>query len=319
MIRPHKFWTIWCAAFLACCVMIGTHLRAQVPTTGAGLGAPRGAAPSYSGPGDVTGFTTGVIAWWGLRGYNAATSGAIFNVCDNATGATCADATWSSAGGGTLTMPTIGGNACDNSTHKCEYAIFYDQSGAKSCVGAGGAPCDTSAAHGSRALVIVNCIGSKPCIAGGSSYTTGSFITSSTSAPYTLSNVAMRSSGGQAAIMSGGSNTSESLFASAANNMAMYNGGSVPTAAATDGVVHTLQFLFNSPSASSNIFVDASSNTVDTGSTNALANGQGFFFPSTANGALTGQIFEGGYWAGDKSANFSNMHTNQCTYWGTTC
>lgn len=40
MIRPRKFWTIWCAALLACCIMVGPHLRAQVSLTGVVLSAP---------------------------------------------------------------------------------------------------------------------------------------------------------------------------------------------------------------------------------------------------------------------------------------
>lgn len=267
----------------------------------------------YTGPGDVTGFTTNVLAWWGLRGYNSSTSGAIFRICDSATGLVCADATWSSAGGGTLTLPTVGGFICDNTVHKCEISKLYDQSGASSCSG----PCDVSNGIGVRPTLLINCLGSKPCMVSSSSELVSANIAASTSQPYSHSVVALRTSGGQATIASAGNNASESLFATAANNVGMYAGGSVATAAATDGVVHTLQFLFNN--ASSILYVDATSNAGNIATSNSISSGAPFGFPSQLSGGLTGQVFESGYWSGDKSANFAAMHTNQCTYWGTTC
>lgn len=313
-----RSWAAWIIAVVACWGIVGASLQAQVPMTGAGKAKPGGAV-GYQGPGDLAGFSTGVLFWWGLRGYSSTYSGNVADICDNTTGLTCVTATWSSAGGGTLSIPNVGGFPCDNSTHKCEIKTFYDQSGNSGC---GGSPCHTTNGPGARPILVINCLGSKPCASvGGTQLQSAAVISASTSQPYTNSVVALQSSAGQATIAQVGGNTSQSLFGSSSGTVGMYAGNSVPTVSATINVAHTLQFLFNN--ASSYIYVDAdtasASNPVSLGTSNSIASGTAANFPSNTSGGLTGQVFEAGWWAGDKSANFAAMHSQQCAYWGTTC
>lgn len=268
-----------------------------------------GGVTGYQGPGDIV---SGALAWWGLRGYNAATTGTIATICDATTGLVCVSATWS---GGVLTLPTVGGVLCNNTTNVCEVAELFDQSGNTNCTTA----CSILVGHGSRPTLLINCLGSLPCmsVAGVSGLTSGNLV-SNQAQPYTLSTVALRTSGAQSTIASYNDQPTQGLFATAANTVGMYAGTSVATAAATDNVVHTLQFIFNN--ASSVIYADAASNTVNIGTTNGLTSGHPFNFPSSQSGGLTGQVFEAGWWGvGFNGTQNAAMHTNQCSYWGTTC
>src|SRR6185437_9635918 len=119
-----------------------THSAALATMLMSGVGAPLTAAPSYQGRGDIV---PGALADWGLRPYTAAFSGNIANVCDQATGLTCANVT---AAAGVVTFPTISGVACNNTTNICIIKTLFDQVG-NGC--AAGANCDqTTIPAGSR-------------------------------------------------------------------------------------------------------------------------------------------------------------------------
>lgn len=314
---------VWLASLLACCAMIAVGLsQAQVAQTGAGKGAPGGGVAAYTGPGDQTGWTTGALVFWGLRGFNFAFSGPVANVCDAATGtAHCADATWSSAGGGVLTLPLIGGSPCDNSTNQCEIAILYDQVNTN-CGGSGN--CNLTAAPGSRPLLVVNCLGTHPCISPG-----GNFMSSSgglavtQNQPFSQTVVGSRTSGtGFSAMSDANAGSVESLFGNGSGVISIYDGSiAFNVTGVTENVVHTFAFVFDgSTSSSAKIQVDSGSVvTGNLGATATITTAFSFHFPSSSNGSLTGHLFESGWWSGDTSLHAIDMHNNQCSYWGTTC
>lgn len=304
-----------CAGLLLCAQNAQSQYNSFPPGVfGAGLGAPGGAA-AYSGPGDVV---SGALAWWGLRCYNNAYSGNVADVWDAATGNTTETLLTCSAGGTiNQTVHTLAVTCAVS----CEVATIYDQSGASSCSGA----CDDTATHAAgRPILTLNCIGSLPCMVPG---TTGSLksanLASTENQPFTLSVVAARTvtSAAQSAISEAGDQPSEGLFASALNTVSMYGGNAVPTATAADNVAHTLQYVFNNTT--SNIYVDATSNAVSIATASAMGSGHAFVFPRLTGATETVHVFEAGWWpvgftvTGGGQASL--MHTNQCTYWGTTC
>src|SRR5882762_4441426 len=105
---------------LLICGLLGAHAVAQVPMTGAGLSKPTASA-GFTGLVDINGTA---FVFWSTRGPSGSFSGSVFRICDQSTGLVCADATFAS---GTLTLPTLGGQACGVIT--CVVSTIYDTSG----------------------------------------------------------------------------------------------------------------------------------------------------------------------------------------------
>lgn len=269
------------------------------------------AAPTYTGPGDVTSSAT---AWWGLRAYSAAKAlagVAAIQLC-TAADAACTDIHVTGSGGLNATDLTTSGCSLIDT---CTIKIIYDQTGALACVGP--AACTyTSAGIPQRATFTRSCVLSLPCAIAttASVYVTAASLTTALTQPYTMSEVVSRTGAfttQQGTIYLNG-NGGDIEFSATTNTALIYAGSSV-TATASNTTTHAFNVLFNA--ASSNFYIDGSANTVNPGASNA-GGGGGFFLLSAGGTNLTGTWFEAGAWAGDKSSNFALMNTNQHAYWG---
>lgn len=260
---------------------------------------------SYTGPGDINGTAH---AFWSTRGITSAFSGSVFRICDQATGAVCADATFAS---GVLTLPTLGGSACGVIT--CVVATIYDQSGSGKCSGA----CDlTQATNNLRPVLTVNCQNSKvcftydgslvvQCLSSGTSSTQAQPVSMSTVFNHTaLANRALFTAGADVIFL--GSAGANEYFIAATN---FFN------FAANDNANHALQSLLNG--AGGAVYLDGTATTgQDFGSNGIPAGAFGIGGGQVCtNNAWSGNFFEHGLWSGDKSANNSSMNSNQHTYW----
>lgn len=267
------------------------------------------AQAQYNGPGDVV---ASPWTFWGLRGVTNAFTGNVASICDAATGATCADATWS---GGVLTLPTIGGNACDNNAHPCVVATLYDQVGT-GCTG--GTACDlTQSTNSKRPLLILHCLGSNPCILfDGVDDTLGhSTADISFSQPFTFSLVFDNTETTTGTNVVGLSVVDIEVTHSATNSILGYAGSSVTNTSSPVRLPHSVQIVFNN--ASSGVSVDGSttSGTAGTGAPTAdrlwLGTFDGGSFP------WKGTAMEFGIWTSAfTGTNITNMTANQRAYWG---
>lgn len=276
-------------------------------------------APSYTGPGDVV---SGAVAWWGLRGYNAAYTGNVANICDAATGLVCANITWS---GTALVLPLIGGIACNNVTNVCNVATLYDQSGALAC---SGAACDLVQSTNSRrpALIVPGasngcptdaayCMAhvraSQQCLLKATGLTA--------TAPVSSSFVAIRTGNVTStqnvitavpAVMWNG-------FSNAANTIATFNGTLQTKASITDSTWHAVQTVWSNSVGS--LSADGSTTTANNG-TNSISGGVLLFGASAGTCAtalaLDGKSVEGGIWPSDITSLIPALNTNQHAYWG---
>lgn len=288
--------------------------QAQLALTGAGKAS--AAAPlGYTGPGDVL---SGASAFWGLRGYNNAFSGAVANICDVATGATCADATWAA---GVLTLPTIGGSPCDNSGNTCQVKTLYDQSGALAC--AGSTACDlTNATAGRRpTLIVAGAANGCPSTA----FPCMSFVRASQQCLFKASTYtqAQPFSGVFVGIRTGTTGSTNTAFIAgtpflgwAAANLLRITAGTVQTIAGNDSVWHAVQGIWsNSVGALS---ADGSTTTANNGtsapSSSSLIVGAGS--TSCATNPLDGKLTEFGIWPLDFTASIAALNTNAHSYWG---
>jgi hypothetical protein len=262
---------------------------------------------SYAGPGDVTGWTTGVVWWVGTRGYNSAYSGNAVEVC-NSGDVACVNMAIS---GGNLTVTTVGGTDCSVST--CTIKTFYDQSGANACTGS--VACNfAQATESRRAQFIVSCQNGRPCArctssASANGYTAVAAVASSHAQPFVISAVAKRTANFTTLQAVSGDTNITIGFNSAADQWFLFAGG-LPAATATDNTLHAVQSFFNG--ASSAAYIDGSNTVLDPGTTGVSGT---FKVCNNNNQPLSGDFMEAGMWDGDKSANHSNMNTNQHNYW----
>lgn len=251
---------------------------------------------AYAGPGDIK---SGAYLWFGLRGYNTAYTGNIADICDQATGATCVTATWA---GSTLTIPTVGGSACNNTTNICVIKKAYDQSGNGRDVSQG--------TLANMPVLALNVVGSRACMQFAGSQFLFNASTITTTAPFTVSMVVNNTGGGGYWANTGAFNL---YSTSAGANTIRFSAGTLADVSMTDNAFHAVQEIGNG--ASSDIYIDGVSNVVNAGSdsnTNVWLVANNSF-----GGLLTGYICEQGFWnsafsAGEKS----NMNANQHSYWG---
>lgn len=289
------------ALFIIGLICLAQQPRAQLTMTAVGGGF--GGAVAYSGPGNIV---SGAIGWWGLRGYTAAFSGNVVNVCDAATGLVCGDATWSAGG---LSFPLIGGVACNNVTNICVVGTLYDQSGAGACSGA----CDAKQTNNSnRPVLTLNCIGSLPCLTGtaSTSLLTPALV-STYNQPNWFSAVGKRTGNPGASSAMIGTDV-VCYFGATATDIVAY-AGSVLTATSTDNTWHSVQCTFNG--GSSEVYVDGSGTSGNAGST-AVSSTINIMNDVFGN-KLSGTFVEAGFWnLAPNSGQKSSINSNQHTYWG---
>lgn len=265
---------------------------------------------TYAGPGDIV---AGAKAWWGLRAYSltyATGLGKIANVCIPADVA-CADLNSDSSGN--LVIPTIGGSSCAVVT--CTIQTLYDQSGGTNC---SSAACDVTNSNATlRPTLVVNCIGSKPCMQCTTNALSGLTVASfdNFTQPNTISGVVMRTAVGGVFGVILGTPTDITVFGfdNSANNYNVYAGANQIVSAA-DNAFHATQWVVNG--ASSDLYIDGSSNSISSGADSASGGLQMCGMPSFSS-PLTGQITEVGIWnAAFSGGNKSSMNSNQHSYWG---
>lgn len=104
-----------------------------------------------------------------------------------------------------------------------------------------------------------------------------------------------------------------------ANTVQHYDGGgAAPTATASDSAIHAIQIINTSPTGS--FYIDGSSTSFganDPGGAGIDANafGIGDRGACVNNIPMTGNFFELGIWAADKSANNAIINSNQHAQW----
>lgn len=291
--------------------------------TGAGKGKP-GIAAAYTGPGDQV---SGASFWFGLRGYNAAFSGAVANICDSTTGLVCADATWSA---GVLTIPTAPfvGTPCDNTTHKCVVKTLYDQSGVLSCNGLASNCTVTQATLANMPVLVMpgasnGCpTTSKPCIDFSAIATAG--LQSATQynigglpQPNSFSAVFVQATTANGDIMNVGGNINTFFTVTNTPATAIFASTNL-TISTVVGTWYGVQTYTNGGSSLINANNGALSNTGNAGS--ATAEGIVQVGWDTFNGPLPGKLVEIGTWQGITftAPQISALAHNQCTYWAFT-
>jgi hypothetical protein len=144
--------------------------------------------------------------------------------------------------------------------------------------------------------------------------TVGTGITTPQAQPFTMSTVAIRTGNTSAFgdVLGASVAGLQFLFANAANQFALYAGGAVTTAPATDNVFHAIQGVYSG--ASSSLYIDGSSTTPLSPGAAALS---GSIAIGDNNNPLTGKVTEVGIWAvAFNGTQQSNMNSNQHTYWG---
>ena len=281
--------------------------HAQVPMTGAGLGAPSSGGGGFTGPGDVV---SGALAWWSPYAcYNSAYVGNVADIWD-ATGTTTETLITCTAGG--VIHETINplSTTCAVS---CFVATLYDQIGTH-CSGS----CDLTEAISLRPVLALNVLNSKPCVqfSAISGHILASPTFTSASQPITLSTVAksINNSTQQGLFFSG---TGVVVFGyndsgTNANTALMFAGASADFSA-TDATFHAIQAIFNS--ASSIGVTDGSATTgLNPGSTamsGALnLGGVGGSQP------FDGNVCEFGAWPiAFSSGQYGSMNSNQHSRW----
>lgn len=290
----------WVGIAFAFLISGAIALAQSIPFPGPGMVASGG----YTGPGDAV---SGAKGMWGLRGYNAAFSGAVATVCDSATGLTCASATWS---GSTLTLPTIGGFACDNASHKCVITKLVDQTG-------NGQDFDQGILAG-MPLLVVNCVAStKPCLqfdgTGNAMFATGG----SSTTDWTISEVWNCTSGAvEKPVFKDGNFYGSQCRGDGSDNYEIYAGSAID-ASETPGAWHTFAGATGTGSTGKAV-VDTTTTPGDTGG-GAFDTGwqlgvdPGF---ELFLGKWTETVF---YPSSLSAGNITALHNNQCAYYGTTC
>jgi hypothetical protein len=256
--------------------------------------ASQASASSYTGVGDIQ--TTGVISYWSSRAFNAANAGLKSIVLCDAGDAHCVDAL-TSASTGAVIVPSSNPNCAGTA---CTIKEFYDPTGN------GFHMIQTTEA--SRFVFDA----SDGCAVASNLQTYSTSGTKSQSQPYSGGIVANKTAAAtfQWTIANYNGSTGPLLGYSSSSNTPEIVGGSAFTGSATDGAKHSIQGLFSG--ASSKIAVDGSSSTGNAG-TDAMST---TFSLSLFGSSFVGKFCEGYWFAGDISANFAAISTNQHTFWG---
>jgi hypothetical protein len=256
--------------------------------------ASQASAASYSGVGNIQ--TTGVIAYWSSRAFNAANAGLKSMVLCDAGDAHCVDAL-TSASTGAVVVPSSTPNCTGTG---CTIKEFYDPTG-----------------NGFDMIQTTEALrfvfdASDGCAITSSTQRYSSAGTKSQSQPYSGGMVANKTAAAtfQFPLANYTGSAGPLIGYSSSPNTPEIVSGTALTGSATDGTKHSVQALFNG--ASSKIAIDGSSSTGNAG-TDAMST---TFTISLLGTSLVGKFCEGYWFAGDISANFAAISTNQHTFWG---
>lgn len=303
---------------LCCALLLGWQIsRAQMPPVGfpPGTFLSRGAidaasTPAYSGPGDKV---SGASMWWGLRGYNAAFSGTVATICDGATGLVCVSATWS---GGVLTIPLVGGVACNNTVAICDVSSLVDQTGNGFTL--------SQATNSKRPTLVV------PGAANGcptTAFPCMTFLNTSaqvlvtasgptlTPQPFSGAFVGIRTGNTAAPNTAMGTGPTLVMGWNSTANLLRITAGTPQTIAGNDNSWHAAQGIWSNSVGS--LSADGSTTTANNGPNVANAVAWAMGCSSTSAVCLAGNLVEAGVWPIAFSAqNISDLNSNAHTYWG---
>lgn len=294
---------------LALCPLLiaSPALAGSMTLLGAGK-ASAGGGGGYIGPGDAAASAAG--AWYGVRAYSAAKAAALAPALQvtRASNAETCDILLAATGDLGNTASCTGANSgisgstfCSATT--CSVVFWYDQTG--------NGMHEAQGVGANRPVLVFNCVNSKPCVTfNGSQYLAQSSSYSS-SQPYTISAVAIRTSGtAQADILSG----SNGVWFSAAGKVSAWFGGT-QDANQTDNAWHAMQWGVNGSSSTMN--VDGTSTTGLAWGSAALSSDFEIGAQGGATNPLTGKISEAGVWNSTLATQAAICH-NQAAYYGIT-
>jgi len=273
------------------------------------LAGPKASA-SYVGPGNIQTFAS----WYSCAFvYNAASASTSTNMCDlvamGTTTPVICTLRGTSSGKSDLTLcsdgVTVPAAACSGG---CSVTKAYDQTG-------GGHPAVQTASAAAMPTLTFNALGGQPCM---KFLATSSQFMASTPTNLTIPQPFTGSVVGEKTISSGAGNFigfgSWGMTQGTANLWGLYWGTPV-NISATDSVFHALNAMFNS-SASSYDIDGATTSGVNVG-TGSVGSGSAVLLGERAGPSFaTGLECESGFAAGDQSANFAAMNSNQHSRYG---
>jgi len=306
-------------------VFAGSLALAQVGQIASGplLG---GGAVYYQGPGDVIAVPAGG-GWWGFRAYNHAYAVAhsqiatIQRISDNTTCTVVSDNNGNLDLVGTPCSGATIVSFCNLTT--CEVNKLFDQTGHGFDL--------TQATAANKPVLTFTCINTTlPCMGftGSSSQVVFTTAGTASAAPVSLSAVAKRTGSFTAAQMTVSGNdasnvTAQTGFYAATNQWYLAAGGSAHNtvtlscgAACLDSAWHAFQGLISGVSNTSAINIDGTDLTGLVAGTNGIS--ARFALGGNTTQFLTGQMVEGGIWAGTafNATNRNAICHNHIAYWG---
>ena len=278
--------------------------RAQVGQIGPStLFVAPGGGGSYTGPVDILASPT---FGYGLRAASAADRGnPLVELCTPLDAACEVES--SSASTGALVLGATG-STCNNSTVICTAKELYSRTGGNNI---------TQATIADRYTFVVSCIGSLPCL-NNANVPTGSYQATipTTNQPLTISVVMENLSGTTTGYDIYNTSTNAYIYVPSSNTWQLYMGNNSQTFSAADGTMHTLQALVNG--ASTEAYLDGNAGVSLSPGSNGY--GTSVALPDGAGGTNHTQFTEVYGWASVPSSTVAGqLHTNECTYWGTTC
>lgn len=264
------------------------------------------ATGAYTGPGDIM---PGAIFWTGLRGYSAAYSIGSNPGVDIVDQAGNNPVTINILADGTLDTATINAWVAANGVTTILISKLYDQTGNGNHF--------VQATNANRPTLTLNSIGTnnRPSIQrAANAASTDVFTVQSITQdqPYFTSTVCRCDSanGGYADTLNAGDNFQFGF--TGADNVFIYLGSAVVSAAALHAVPHAVQYTVNG--ATSEIYVDGTGTTVNPGT---LYLSGPVAIPGNSNDGENVSIGETGFWAGTPtSTQKSQMNANQHTWYG---
>jgi hypothetical protein len=261
---------------------------------------------SYTGPGDVAGFS-GATFWCGLRAYTFAGIGSNAVRLREDFGNT--EQTFATIAGGGLNLTAIDNFRTTNGAHPSANLFvrtLFDQSGNGFDMG------QATAANQPKFLLAD--LGSLPTmqfIAASSLYLFNTAVTH-LSQPFSVSMVLNSVSGGNEPF---DGNNGVQIYTGFSNKWSMFAGNAYMQASCTFGAWHAASGTFNNTA--SVAYIDGTT-TSDGTAVGTAATGSRVTIGENASvglGPYAGKLVEMGMWSGDRSSSFAGLNTNQHTYW----
>ncbi len=259
MIRIVSIVVMICAGIFC---LAQSDAQTTMPMTRAGLGAPSGVAPGYTGPGDVSGWS-GFTAWYSCaRAFNAAYAAGTGNACDvvdTATGLTSCTLKLKTNGFADLTSLVCVGNTVSMTTFctvthpaGCSVTKMYDQTGNSHPA--------TQATLGNMPPLNLSAFNSLPCPVWAKSTGMNLSLSATMTQPFTTSIVASHVGGSGAAadtiFSDGGVLTFQS--GTSANTLTTFAGGANQSVTVSDNALHAIQNVWDDTNSLSAVYLDGS-------------------------------------------------------------